>query len=57
MKNARFDDDGAMRCFHCGSRSFKMKRTARSKLIFGVGALVTKKKAKCLQCGRYNDTR
>jgi len=56
MKNAQFGE-GAMRCWHCGGTSFKMKRTVRSKMAVGVGALVTKKKAKCLQCGKYNDTK
>ena len=55
MKNAGFTDDGEMRCWKCGSQSFKMKRTGRSKLGMGVGALMTKKKAKCLKCGKYND--
>ena len=56
MKNAKFGE-GAMRCWHCGGTSFKMKRTFRSKLGFGVSSLLTKKKAKCLQCGKYNDTK
>ena len=54
MKNAQFNQ-GVMRCWNCGSTGFKMKRTGRAKL-FGLVALATKKKAKCLQCGRYNDT-
>lgn len=28
----------------------------RSKVTFGVGALLTKKKMKCQRCGEYNDT-
>lgn len=57
MKNAQFTDDGEMRCRKCGGTNFKMKRTFRSKLGFGVSSLLTKKKAKCLQCGKYNDTK
>lgn len=32
------------------------KRTFRSKMLVGVGALLTKKKLKCQTCGEYNDT-
>lgn len=31
------------------------KRTFRSKLVVGVGALLTKKKMKCQACGEFND--
>lgn len=34
----------------------KEKRTFRSKMLVGVGALVTKKKLKCNACGEYNQT-
>lgn len=50
------DDQGELRCWNCGSKGFKSKRTFRSKLAVGVGALVTKKKLKCETCGEYNDT-
>lgn len=32
------------------------KRTFRSKVLVGVGALLTKKKLKCQTCGEFNDT-
>lgn len=32
-----------------------MKRTVRSKMMVGVGTMVTKKKLKCLSCGEFND--
>ncbi len=44
------------RCWNCGSKGLTEKRTFRSKAMFGVGALVTKKKLKCQRCGEYNDT-
>ena len=61
MKMVKFDEDGVMRCHKCDGINFKMKRTVRAKIIgwvtIGIGALATKKKAKCLQCGKYNDTK
>ena len=56
MKDVRIDEDGELRCWNCGSKGFKSKRTLRSKALVGVGALVTKKKLKCEVCGEYNDT-
>lgn len=56
MKDVRFDPDGSPRCWNCGSRAFTNKRTTRSKVLVGVGALLTKKKLKCQRCGEYNDT-
>jgi Short C-terminal domain len=56
MRDVRVDTKGELRCWHCGSTSFREKRTLRSKLLVGVGALVTKKKMKCRVCGEYNDT-
>lgn len=50
------DTAGVLRCWKCGSAAFKSKRTLRSKMAVGVGALVTKKKLKCEACGEYNDT-
>ncbi len=55
MKNVRIDENGELRCWNCGGRSFTEKRTMRSKVIVGVGALLTKKKLKCQICGEYND--
>jgi len=55
MKNVRVDEDGELRCYNCGSKAFTHKRTVRSKLMVGVGALMTKKKLKCQVCGEYND--
>jgi hypothetical protein len=55
MKDVRVDTAGELRCWNCGSASFREKRTMRSKVIVGVGALVTKKKLKCNVCGEYND--
>ena len=56
VKDVRVDGDGALRCWNCGTRSLLAKRTFRSKMLVGVGALLTKKKLKCQTCGEYNDT-
>ena len=68
MKNIRIDQDGVFRCWKCGAKAFKSKRTMRSKVIggtagvltLGIGAapavLATKKKLQCLRCNEYNDT-
>lgn len=48
------DDDGNHRCAKCGGRNFTLKRTRRSKVMFGVGALATQKKKRCQDCGTYN---
>ena len=55
MKDVRVDADGTMRCWNCGGKNLVSKRTARAKVMGGVGALLTKKKLKCQQCGEYND--
>ena len=59
MKNVKIDEDGEARCWKCGSKSFREKRTVRAKVIgtatIGVGALATKKKLQCNKCGKYND--
>lgn len=56
MRNVRVDTTGELRCWYCGSATFKEKRTLKSKVTFGVGALLTKKKLKCQVCGQYNQT-
>jgi hypothetical protein len=57
MKDIRIDSDGQQRCWNCGGKDcFTEKRTTRSKVMVGVGSLVTKKKLKCQICGEYNDT-
>lgn len=56
MKDVRIDQAGGLRCWNCGSKQFAEQRTLRSKVAFGVGALLTKKKLKCVVCGEYNDT-
>jgi DNA-directed RNA polymerase subunit RPC12/RpoP len=56
MKNVRVDGDGEFRCWNCGHKGLLAKRTFRSKMMVGVGALLTKKKLKCQTCGEYNDT-
>jgi hypothetical protein len=56
LKDIRFDATGTARCWNCGSAGLTQKRTFRSKVMFGVGALITKKKLKCQRCGEYNDT-
>lgn len=56
MKSVRIDTTGQTRCWNCGSTSFKEKRTFRSKMLVGVGSLLTKKKLKCNACGEYNQT-
>jgi hypothetical protein len=56
MKDVRVDGDGEFRCWNCGNKGLLAKRTFRSKVLIGVGALLTKKKLKCQTCGEYNDT-
>lgn len=56
MKSVRIDTTGQTRCWNCGCTGFKEKRTFRSKMLVGVGALITKKKLKCNACGEYNQT-
>ena len=56
MKDVRVDADGEFRCWNCGNKGLIAKRTLRSKVLVGVGALLTKKKLKCQTCGEYNDT-
>jgi hypothetical protein len=56
MRNVRIDTNGEFRCWRCGSKNLITKRTFRSKLLVGVGALLTKKKMKCQACGEYSDT-
>jgi Protein of unknown function (DUF2510) len=56
MKDVRVDGEGELRCWNCGNRGLLAKRTFRSKMLVGVGALLTKKKLKCQTCGEYNDT-
>ena len=57
MKNIQVDTDGNQRCAYCGGKNcFTLKRTFRSKMLFGVGALLTDKKLKCQLCGEYNKT-
>jgi hypothetical protein len=55
MRNVRVDTKGELRCWNCGSATFREKRTLRSKVLVGVGSLLTKKKLKCQLCGEYND--
>jgi hypothetical protein len=57
MKNIRIDPEGNQRCWNCGGQNcFTLKRTFRSKVLFGVGALLADKKLKCQLCGEYNQT-
>src|SRR4051794_16088470 len=56
MRNVRVDENGEFRCWKCGGKNFTLKRTFRSKVLVGVGALLTKKKLKCHTCGEFNDT-
>lgn len=56
MKDIRVDSEGEFRCWNCGNKGLLAKRTFRSKMFVGVGALLTKKKLKCQTCGEYNDT-
>jgi hypothetical protein len=56
VKDVRVDSDGDLRCWNCGNKGLLAKRTFRSKMLVGVGALLTKKKLKCQTCGEYNDT-
>lgn len=54
MNPIRFDEDGVPRCWCCGAKAFHAKRTFGAKATLGVGALLTKKKMKCLRCNKYN---
>jgi predicted ATP-dependent serine protease len=58
MNDVRIDEAGELRCWNCGSKNFHAKRTGRAHVVgfvtVGVGALATKKKLKCQQCGEYN---
>lgn len=56
MKDVRIDSNAELRCFNCGGKGFTEKRTVRSKVMVGVGTMLTKKKLKCQTCGEYNDT-
>lgn len=56
MKDIRIDAAGDLRCWNCGSKHFNAQRTLKSKVGFGVGALLVKPKMRCIQCGKYNDT-
>lgn len=56
MKDVRVDGEGEFRCWNCGNKGLLAKRTFRSKMLVGVGALLTKKKLKCQTCGEFNDT-
>lgn len=56
VKDIRVDADGEFRCWNCGNKGLLAKRTFRSKMLVGVGALLTKKKLKCQTCGEFNDT-
>jgi hypothetical protein len=56
MQDIRIDAEGNHHCWKCGGTNFTEKRTLRSKAAVGVGALLTKKKLKCQDCGEYNDT-
>jgi putative oligomerization/nucleic acid binding protein len=55
MKDIEVDEEGRQRCWNCGGMNFTQQRTARSKVAFGVGALLTKKKLRCVHCGEYSD--
>ncbi|MGI8938027.1 MAG: DUF2510 domain-containing protein [Iamia sp.] len=56
MKDIRVDAEGEFRCWNCGNKGLLEKRTFRSKMLVGVGSMLTKKKLKCETCGEYNDT-
>lgn len=58
LRDVRVDKDGDLRCWNCGGKHFLAKRTGRAHIVgyltVSIGALVTKKKLKCYQCGKYN---
>lgn len=56
MQDVRIDDQGRQRCFNCGGFNFTQQRTTRSKVAFGIGALLANQKLRCVRCGEYNDT-
>jgi hypothetical protein len=50
--NVRIDDDGNLRCWNCGGKSFNRKRSFKGKVAMG---LLAGKKLKCDVCGQNND--
>jgi len=54
MRDVQIDKEQNLRCWKCGGKSFSERRTTRSKVLVGVGSLVTNKKLKCRTCGEYN---
>ncbi len=54
MKNIRIDQWGRQRCWNCGGINFTTKRTGKSWLLLGVGAVLTNPKQRCNRCGQYN---
>ena len=55
VRDIEIDADGRQRCWKCGGQNFTQQRTTRSKVSVGLGAALTKKKLRCVQCGTYND--
>jgi hypothetical protein len=56
VQDVRVDQTGKQRCWNCGGFNFTSQRTTRSKVAFGVGALLANPKLRCVRCGEYNDT-
>lgn len=58
MKDIQVDENGDLRCATCGGKHFQDRRTTRAHVIgwttVGIGALATRKKLRCKQCGAYN---
>lgn len=51
MRRVRVDGDGELRCWHCGGRSFRDRRTLKGAVAFG---FLASKKLKCHVCGQWN---
>jgi hypothetical protein len=56
VKDIQVDGNGVQHCWKCGGTNFTRKRTTRSKVAFGFGALLANQKLRCDGCGEYNDT-
>ncbi len=55
MNDVRIDEYGEQRCWNCGGKDFAARRPLRSILLLGGFALLTKKKLRCQNCGKFNE--
>jgi hypothetical protein len=54
MKDVLIDQEGQLRCPKCKGANLDLQRSLKSKVIFGVGALLAPKRIKCLACGELS---